>query len=73
MKIKVYSTPQCKSCKEVKDYLCSKNIPFESIDISKMEMKDQLNLNRRTGRLSVPIIEVNSKFFYSLKELREVL
>jgi glutaredoxin len=69
----VYSTPSCGACKQVKEYLRSKDIPFSETDLTKLSGQVQMMLMGRLGRLSVPIIEVDKKkFYYSLSELKEV-
>ena len=71
--IMVYSTPSCGACKQVKEYLKSKNISFSETDLTKLGADFQAMLMGRLGRLSVPIIEVDKKkLYYSLAELKEV-
>ena len=71
--IKVYFTPGCSACKQVKDYLFSKNIPFEPIDLTKIEPREQSHLISQLGRLSVPIIKIEGqKPIFSLSELKEI-
>lgn len=54
-KIIIYSTPTCFWCKKVKEYLESKNVKFDYIDITKDNnaMKAMIGL---TGITSVPVI-----------------
>ena len=37
MTVKVYSTPTCPWCIRAKDYLRSKNVAFEDIDVSRTD------------------------------------
>ena len=68
----VYSTPNCNACKKVKEYLNSKKITFENIDLTKISPEEQMKLSSKLGRMSVPIISVNEKIMYSLSELKEI-
>jgi len=69
--IKVYFTPGCSACHQVKSYLRSKEKSFEEIDLTKIEPREQAKLVSRLGRLSVPIIEVDDKFYFSIGELKD--
>ena len=70
--VKVYFTPTCLHCPAVKAYLKSKNIPFEPIDLTKLDPIVQTKLISKLGRLSVPITEIEGhRPLYSLVELKE--
>ncbi|MGV8982196.1 glutaredoxin family protein [Clostridium sp.] len=60
MSIKVYSTPTCPWCTVTKNYLRSKNIAFEDIDVSKDKgaTKDMI---KKSGQRGVPVIDINGK------------
>ena len=64
--IKIYSTPKCGECLRVKDYLDKKRLFYQEIDMTKVDAEEQSKLNIR----SVPIIEIDGKFVFSLKELK---
>ncbi len=49
-----------------------KIIKFEEINIAGLSSKEQLNLLKKAGRLAVPIIESQGKFYFSSKELEEL-
>ncbi len=71
--VKVYYTPGCSACKQVKEYLASKNIPFEQIDLTKIDPREQSKLISKFGRLAVPIIEIDvKKVVFTISELKEV-
>lgn len=58
MKVIVYSTPTWPWCHKVKDYLKSKNIAFQDVDVSSdhsaaMEMID------KSHQRGVPVIDIN--------------
>ena len=57
VKLKIYSTTTCPYCKAEKDYLTSKNIPFENIFVDEDAVAAQ-NLIEKSGQMGVPVIEV---------------
>ena len=59
-KIKVYTTPMCPQCERAKDFLKTKSVKFETIDISKDEKKAK-EIFEKTGKKIVPIIEIDKK------------
>lgn len=59
MQVKVYSTPTCPYCIKVKEYLSSKGVSFENIDVS----RDQSAVDemvKLTGQMGVPVITVGN-------------
>lgn len=58
--VKVYSTPTCPWCVRVKDFLESKNVIFEDIDVSKDAAKAQ-EMFQKSGQYGVPVIIVDDK------------
>ena len=59
-KIKVYSTPACPYCEMTKDFLRSRGVEFEDIDVSKDPEKAREMISK-TGFTGVPQIEINGK------------
>lgn len=59
-KIKIYSTPSCVYCKQTKEFLKEKKIPFQDIDVSK-DKKAVEELVKKSGQLGVPVIDINGK------------
>jgi glutaredoxin 3 len=59
-KIKVYSTPTCPYCYMVKDFLKSKGVEFEDIDVSSNRNAAREMISK-TGMTAVPQIEINGK------------
>lgn len=55
MEVKVYSTPACPYCKMVKEYLTSKGVVFEAVDVSANPAagKDLVNIS---GQMGVPVV-----------------
>jgi len=69
----IYSTPKCKACKEVKEFLCQKNIVFKEVDMTKLNVKEQNFIRQKFARISAPLIDYKGKQYYSLAELKENL
>ena len=58
MKIKVYSTPSCMWCSFLKQYLESKDITYEDVDVSKDRLA-ALEMIRKSGQRRVPDIDID--------------
>ena len=59
-KVLAYTTPTCPYCMKVKDYLKSKNIDFENIDVSSGQDK-VMEMIDKTGQMSVPVLDIEGK------------
>ncbi|MBW6516476.1 MAG: glutathione S-transferase N-terminal domain-containing protein [Candidatus Cloacimonetes bacterium] len=59
-KVLIYCTQGCPWCIKVMEYLKSKNIPFQAIDVSK-DKKEADIMFKRSGQLTVPQIWIDSK------------
>lgn len=51
--VKVFSTQTCPYCFMVKDYLKSKNIPYEDIDVSR-DRDQAMKMIEKSGQMGVP-------------------
>ncbi|MEM4347645.1 MAG: glutaredoxin domain-containing protein [Candidatus Altiarchaeota archaeon] len=58
--VKVYSTPTCPFCHMAKDFLKSKGVDFEDIDVSSNRKAAQ-EMIQKSGQMGVPVIEINGK------------
>lgn len=58
MSVKVYSTPTCSWCKVTKNYLKSKNVSFEDIDVSK-DREAAMEMIQKSGQRGVPVVDIN--------------
>lgn len=58
MKIKVYSTPTCPWCTVTKNYLASKNIAYEDVDVSR-DRQAAMEMIQKSGQRGVPVIDIN--------------
>jgi glutaredoxin-like YruB-family protein len=60
MQIKVYSTQTCPWCVRLKEYLRSKKIKFQEVDVSEDEEAAN-EMIEKSGQMGVPQIEINGK------------
>lgn len=58
--VKVYSTPTCPFCHMAKDFLKSKGVEFEDLDVSS-DRKAAQEMIQKSGQMGVPVIEINGK------------
>lgn len=56
--ITIYTTPTCAFCHMTKQYLKSKNIDFEAIDVTTVPNGAQM-LIEKSGQLGVPVIDID--------------
>lgn len=56
--IKVYSTTTCPWCVKAKNYLKSKNVEFENVNVSE-DPKAREELIEKTKQLAVPVLDIN--------------
>ena len=59
-KVKVYSTKTCPWCTKVKDFLKSKNVKFENIDVGE-DRKAAEEMVEKSGQMGVPVTDINGK------------
>ena len=59
--VTVYSTPTCSWCVAVKEYLQSRNVAFDEVDVAS-DMQRARELVERTGQYGVPVIEIDGEF-----------
>lgn len=58
MSVKVYSTPSCPWCTVAKNYLSSRNIPFEDIDVTR-NREAAVEMVQKSGQKGVPVIDID--------------
>jgi glutaredoxin 3 len=58
MAIKVYSTPSCPWCTVAKNYLASKNVQFEDVDVSR-NREAAMEMVQKSGQRGVPVLDIN--------------
>ena len=60
MNVKVYSTPTCPHCRDLKRFLEDNKIEFEDIDVSR-DRDAAKEMVEKSRQLSVPVLEVDGK------------
>ncbi|MCX7921143.1 MAG: glutaredoxin family protein [Clostridia bacterium] len=58
MSVKVYSTPTCPYCTMAKEYLESKNVQFDYIDVS-ADRNAANEMITKSGQRGVPVLDIN--------------
>ncbi|MFN3909780.1 MAG: glutaredoxin domain-containing protein [Candidatus Anstonellaceae archaeon] len=69
LKVEVYSTPTCPYCHMLKQYLKSKGIEFEDIDVSK-NIEAARYMVSQTGQMGVPQININGYWIIGFDRAR---
>ena len=59
--VTVYSTPTCGYCTMAKEYLASKGIAFEDVDLSQDRARAQTVIEK-TGQYAVPVIDIDGEY-----------
>lgn len=57
-KVIVYSTPTWPWCTKVKDYLDSKDVPYEHFDVSQ-DREKAMEMVKKSGQQGVPVIDID--------------
>ena len=58
--VKIYSTPTCPWCVKLKEFLTSKGVEFENIDVS-TDQKAAEEMIDKSGQMGVPVTDINRK------------
>jgi glutaredoxin-like YruB-family protein len=67
MSTKVYSTPTCPWCSVAKNYLKSKNVVFEDLDVS-ANREAAMEMVQKSGQRGVPVIEINENIIVGFNQ-----
>lgn len=59
--VKVYSTNACPWCVKAKDYLKSKGIEFEDLNVQE-DMAAREEMVSKTKQMGVPVLDINGTF-----------
>ncbi len=66
--ITIYSTPTCPWCHKAKDYLDSKNVEYEDVDVSEDTERAQ-EMVKKSGQMGVPVLDINGKILVGFNPL----
>lgn len=69
MEIKVYSTPTCPYCMKAKEYLSSKGVAFQNLDVSQNQAALE-EMVKTTGQMGVPVIVVDGEAIVGFDKAR---
>ena len=67
MTVKVYSTPICAYCIQLKEFLKQKGIEFEEVDIS-IDNQAAQEMIEKSGQMGVPVAEIDGKIIIGFKK-----
>lgn len=67
MSIIVYSTTTCPWCHKAKEYLTSKGVQFEDINVG-LDQKKAEEMFEKSGQMGVPVIDVNGTIIVGFDE-----
>ena len=60
MRVKVYTSPTCQSCKSIEEYLSSHGVKYEEIDVTK-DREALERLVEKTGKIFTPDVQVGDE------------
>ncbi|MEM4137691.1 MAG: glutaredoxin domain-containing protein [Candidatus Anstonellaceae archaeon] len=69
IKVQVYSTPTCPYCYMLKQYLRSKNIEFEDIDVSR-DIEAARYMISQTGQMGVPQVNISGQWIVGFDRVK---
>lgn len=59
-RVLLFTTPSCTYCRQAKQYLRQRGVPFKDIDVSR-DGSAARDMARRSGQQGVPVIQIGSK------------
>ncbi len=69
MSVRVYTTPSCPYCGMAKRYLESKNVSYESIDVS-VDRNAAVEMVSKSGQRGVPVIDFDGTIIVGFDKSR---
>lgn len=57
-KIVIYTTPWCADCRAAKQFLASRSLPYEEVDIERSPEAASLVMERNDGMRKVPMLDI---------------
>lgn len=58
MAVKVYTTPSCSFCTQVKRYFREQRVPFKEFDVSRDDRRAD-EMFRKSGQMGVPVLDIH--------------
>jgi len=60
LRVIIYTTPTCRYCAALKQYLKQRKIPFRDVDVS-CDPQAAAEMKRKSGQQAVPVIDINGR------------
>ncbi|MDU5107470.1 MULTISPECIES: glutaredoxin family protein [unclassified Clostridium] len=67
--IKVYTTNTCPWCTKVKNYLTSKNVNYEEVNVG-LNRAAAIEMVNKSGQMGVPVIDINGSIVVGFDKIR---
>lgn len=67
--IKVYSTPTCPWCSRAKQYLTSRGIAFEDLNVAE-DYNAAKEMIQKSGQRGVPVLDINGEIIVGFDQAR---
>ncbi len=58
MAVKVYTTPTCSFCTQVKRYFREQRVPFREYDVARDERRAN-EMMKKSGQMGVPVLDIH--------------
>ncbi len=70
----IYSTPTCVYCKMAKEFLKSKNIPYQEFNVAADDAARE-QMVQKSGQLGVPVIDIDGEIYvgYNKAEIEKAV
>lgn len=69
MEVRVYTTPTCPWCTRVKEYLQSKGVKYEDINVAE-DRNAAAEMISKSGQRGVPVIDINGNIVVGFDQKR---
>jgi len=67
--VTVYSTPTCPWCSAVKEYLQTRGVAFDDIDVS-VDMNRAMEMVQKSGQQGVPVVDIDGEIIVGFDRSR---
>lgn len=68
-KIKIYSTPTCPYCVTLKEFLKSKSIAFEDVNVAS-DAQAREEMIQKSGQMGVPVVDIDGEIIVGFDKER---
>ncbi|MBI2145967.1 glutaredoxin family protein [Candidatus Woesearchaeota archaeon] len=74
MEIKLYTTPTCTWCKQLKEWLKKKKVSYQEIDVVEND-REREEMVEKSGQMAVPVVDIDGTIIvgFDEKKLEEKL